>query len=513
MDPAQLIEEVLDGLQDNSTPQIWQPEPQNKPQCLAYRMAVSGRVMEIGYGGRAGGGKTDLALGLAGTHFKRALIMRREFPQLEGIIDRGNELFDAPFVYGIRKRWTLAEGRTITLGSMQYAGDWRKQQGKERDLIAIDEAAECPENAVRMVTGWARSKPGKHTLVLYLFNPPTTPEGEWIVNYFAPWIKPDYEGVRAKAGEVRWFVSIPEGKRDKSLEVPNGDPYLATDGRIYYPISRTFIPASRKDNPYLDEEYERRLDALPEPMRSIIRDGDFTLGHRDDEWQVIPTQWVLLAQERGRRTPKPAVNLRAIGVDVAHGGEDKTTIARLYGTWFDQIIEVPGSATPLGQDVARLVIKHMTHNATIGIDAVGYGSSAAEFLEGQLRKRVLKINAGAGSTKTRRADGTEQEATDKSGTYGFFNYRAEMYWRLREALDPESGEEICLPDDRELRVQLCAARYRLQRGRYLIEDKDNIRKRLKRSPDKAEAVLHAWATTTKSRLITSLLPETIIRGE
>lgn len=488
------IDNVLDPIfeaQSVST-HLWQPHPDNQPQCLAYHMAVNSDVMEIGYGGQAGGGKSDLMLGLAGTVFDKAYIFRSEYTQMDGLIDRGNEIYPETFVEGRKRGWTFNH-RVVRLRGLRD-GDWKKYQGQPKDFIAFDEAAEMPRKEVRSVTGWSRAIPGKRTLVLYGFNPPTSTEGQWIVEMFAPWIAPDYAGVRAEPGEIRWFVHATDASgKEEIIEVPNGDTYTHTDGQTYMPISRTFIPASRYDNPFLGDDYERRLDALPEPLRTLVKTGDMTLGIKDDEWQVIPTAWVLAAQERWT-AQKPEGALRAVGVDVAHGGADKTAVARIYGTWFD-LKDYPGIETPRGEDVAIRVHELMEgENAPVGVDAIGYGASAAERIRDDYNKFTLFINA-AKSTKAR----------DKSFTFGFRNVRAEMYWRFREALDPESGENIALPPSRDLRVELCAPRYRITAGNYVIEEKEEIKKRLNRSPDLADTIVIAWLvailTATKSEVV------------
>jgi N-acetylmuramoyl-L-alanine amidase len=469
------IEQRL-GVADEPDPElVWKPDPRNAPQCLAY--SLLNEVDEMGYGGQAGGGKSDLALGAAGTVFRRSLILRREFPQLRKLIERGDEIYPETFVGNPKSAWRFGD-RVITLGSVQFEKNWTKYQGWDVELLAVDEAAEMPEMAIRKISGWLRSSKGQHTLLLLLFNPPTTPEGEWIVRKFAPWVDPEYKGEPAESGEIRYFVLL---KDETEIEVENDQPYTDFDGETYLPIRRTFIKASRHDNPYLTAEYERRLNALPEPLRSQVKDGDFTVGMKDGDWQVIPTNWVLAAQERWNTTPKPKVKLRAVGVDPAHGGNDNTAIAKLYGNWFDEILSYPGIETPLGIDTARLVLDTMESAAVIGIDAVGYGASAAEQLEASPNLKVVKINAGSGSEKV-----------DKSGKFGFANLRAEMIWKFREALDPESGEDICLPPSRRLRVQLCSMNYEIRGGKYFIEPKVKIKERTGQSPDDAEAVIHAW---------------------
>lgn len=457
---------------------VWQPDPRNAPQCLAYELAKSGSVMEIGYGGQAGGGKTDLAIGLAGTVFENSRIMRREFPQLDGIIERGNQLFPVSFVGGIKKSWRF-DGHNIMLRSMQYDDDWKKYQGQPLDFLSIDEAAEFGEKSVRSLTGWLRSAAGKRTLILLGFNPPTSPEGEWIIKYFAPWIDPQYANPAA-SGEIRWLAHLPtEGNQDKVVEVADGTPF-EHEGQMVYPISRTFIKASRADNPYLGEEYERRLQSLPEPLRTIIKEGDFTVGGQDDPWQVIPTNWVLEAQARWREQSRPDVAQRAIGVDVAHGGADNTVISRLYGTWFDELIVEPGKATPDGDSVAIAVDRVWDKHAPIAVDAIGYGASATDIMIAW-SMAPLPINFGASSNRR-----------DKSQRFEFFNQRAECWWALRDALDPQSGEEICLPPSRTLRSDLCAPRFKIVRGKIQLEEKVKIKERLGRSPDEGDAVVLAW---------------------
>src|SRR4051812_26864916 len=44
--------------------------------------------------------------------------------------------------------------------------------------------------------------------------------------------------------------------------------------------------------------YASVLAGLPEELRRAYRDGDFSVGIRDADFQVIPTAWVLAAEAR-----------------------------------------------------------------------------------------------------------------------------------------------------------------------------------------------------------------------
>ena len=50
---------------------------------------------------------------------------------------------------------------------------------------------------------------------------------------------------------------------------------------------------------------------------------------------------------------------------------------------------------------------------------------------------------------------------------------------------------MALPPSRELRAELCSARYEPQINGIKLEDKDDIKKRLGRSPDYADAYVMA----------------------
>lgn len=463
-----LLTEMVDP-----TTNVWTPLP--GPQTDA----VNSPADVIGYGGAAGGGKSDMLLGVAMTAHERAIIFRRHFTDLVDLVERGDAILDgdATFVWGTKRRWELPDGRLIELGAVEHEKDKYKYRGRPHDLIGIDEAADFSESIFRFLSGWLRTtNPQQRTRVILTFNPPTTPEGEWIVRYFAPWLDTQHPNP-AQPGELRYFVRID----DADVEVPNGEPYKR-DGVTYQPQSRTFIKARVEDNPYLmATDYVTQLESLPEPLRSQLRYGDFSIGTSDDPWQCIPTAWVLEAQERGRKGVRPPLALRAVGVDVARGGGDNTAIAPLYGTWFDELLVYPGAETLNGAITADYVLRVLDgSDAPVYIDSIGYGASALDHLA-PLHERTVSVNNSSKSSRT-----------DKSGKYGFTNLRAESYWKLREALDPASGEDIALPPSRQLRVDLCAPRYKIQGGKIALESKDDIKKRIGRSPDYGDAVVLAW---------------------
>jgi hypothetical protein len=444
----------------------WQPLPGPQTAALESQADI------IGYGGAAGGGKTDLALGMAALKHYRSVIFRRVFPSVRGIIERSREIFargetHAKDSYNESLHlWRLADGRVIEFGAVQYEADKRKHQGQARDFIVFDEATEFPENIVRFIMAWNRTtRSDVQPQTLLTFNPPHDEDGQWVVKFFAPWLDPDYQGIRATDGELRWFTTV----NGVDTEVPEGTPGAK---------SRTFIAASLSDNPHLlNTGYGATIDSLPEPLRSLLK-GDFAAGRKADPWKVIPSEWVKRAMAR----PATGGQQRALGVDVARGGDDQTVIASLDGDSFT-LYTYPGTSTPDGPSVAALALQHL-RGGVIGVDVVGVGASVYDQLAPLAS--TIGINAGAGT-----------DESDKTHALRFVNVRAAMWWSFREALEDENLP-IALPDDNDLRVELCAPRFSIRNGRILVESKDDIRKRIGRSTDQADAVIMAWWAAHKN---------------
>ena len=443
---------------------------------------------------------TDLACGLALTKHEKTMILRENGTELTGVIDRLTELLGGRDGYnGQDKIWrtTTPDGkpRQIEFGSYPNPGDEAKYQGRPHDLLVYDEAANHRESAVRFLMGWLRTTtPGQRCRALLTFNPPTTAEGRWIIDFFGPWLNKKHPNP-AKPGELRWFATI----AGKDIEVPDNRPFiLKGDKRVYLfdpeqhrpeeivkPMSRTFIPSRVSNNPYLmGTGYVTTLQALPEPLRSQMLNGDFNAGIQDDPWQVIPTAWVEAAMARWQpKLPKPPMD--SMGVDVARGGKDNTVLSPRHGNWYDELITYPGSATPNGPQTAGLVIAATRDNAPIHIDVIGVGSSPYDFLR-EANQQVIGVNVAEGAT-----------ATDKSGRLRFFNLRSQLWWQMREALDPSSNTGIALPNDPRLLADLTAPKWCLRGSIVQVESRDEIVKRIGRSPDFASAVILAQMDTPK----------------
>jgi hypothetical protein len=468
----------------------WIPSP--GPQTEAY----FSRADVLLYGGQGGGGKTDLLLGLGLTAHRRSLIMRRKYANLSGILARVAEISGRD---GLRAapppRYATGDGRLIEFGAAQYADDVADWQGQPHDLLGLDEATQFLKSQVQFLMGWVRSTdPAIRCRTVLATNPPLSAEGEWVIGMFRPWLDLTHPKP-ARPGELRWFITAPDGS---DLEVPDARP-VELEGKVYIPRSRTFIPSALSDNPYLiDTGYQAQLDALPEPLRSAVRDGNFMLARQDDPWQVIPSAWIRAAQERWTPDGGRGQRMTAVGLDVAQGGSNQTVLSPRHGTWFAEQGCYPGRDTPDGPATSALVIQVLRDGAQVHIDmGGGYGQSVLDHLTPAGVRCKPMVPSGA------------SHATTRDGSLRFVNARAEWWWRLREGLDPDNGENIALPPDSGLAADLAAPRWELKAGgRIQIEGKPDLIDRLGRSPDKGDAAVLAWAEEPIPPQVLASMPTT-----
>lgn len=483
--PGERVE--LDALLDTD-PAIWRPLP--GPQTQAYESTAD----IIGYGGAAGGGKTDLACGKSLTQHRKVGIFRLNGTELTGVIDRFTELIGSRNGFnGKDNIWRISRPdgvkTQVEFGSFPNPGDERKYQGRPHDLLVFDEAANMREIQVRFLLGWLRTTVrGQRCQALLTFNPPTSVEGRWVIQFFGPWLDRKHPHP-ASPGELRWFATV-DGK---DVERPDGSPF-EHKGETITPLSRTFIPSRISDNPYLmGTGYMATLQALPEPLRSQMLNGDFSAGVKDDPWQVLPTVWVEAAMARWKKKDAPGKML-SLGADIAMGGDDNMVIAQRYEEmWFDEPIVYPGKNVPDGPTAAGYIIAATRNRAPQHIDLLGVGAKPYGHLM-ELRQDVTGVDMGEQTFEM-----------DENHTMGMFNVRSMLYWRFREALDPNNKSGIAIPPNKILLSELCAFTWQpvVIRGKTAIKvcGREDIIEKIGHSPDYATAYVLANMDTPSSAIL------------
>ena len=225
------------------------------------------------------------------------------------------------------------------------------------------------------------------------------------------------------------------------------------------------------------------LAALPEEYRMAYREGRFDVSLKDQSFQVIPTAWLADAKKRWQSRPPRDVPMCAIGCDVAQGGPDNTVLAIRHDGWFAELDVTPGSKTPDGASVAGLIASRRRHQAEVIVDmGGGYGASTKEHLE----ENGIKVIGYKGASSAKRKS--------ERGNFNFVNMRSYAYWKFREALDPSEyqGSPIALPEDSLLISDLAAPTFKMTKQGIRITPKEELVKKLGRSPDRGDAVVMAW---------------------
>jgi PBSX family phage terminase large subunit len=251
---------------------------------------------------------------------------------------------------------------------------------------------------------------------------------------------------------------------------------------IYAPEKNArFIQALPYDNPFLGEEYVQRLRQAfkhrPELVKAYVEGSWDELAGGDI---LIKHSWVLRAVNNNIRI---ANDRRVTACDVARLGGDETVIYNMVdGKVTDQLIYGDKETTYTAAQIIKMA--NMNNSDIIAIDACGMGGPVCDMVNNLImnnggKVRLLQINSASN------ADNDER----------FANLRAEMWFY---AADKIAEGQASIPNDQELIGQLSSVKYNPNGsgGRFLIEKKDEIKKRLDRSPDRADCFVYGlWATS------------------
>ena len=235
-----------------------------------------------------------------------------------------------------------------------------------------------------------------------------------------------------------------------------------------------YLPAKIHDNPHLPQSYLDSLESLKESDPAAYRrfvEGDWESADEPD--QLIAYDWTLAARDVERRDGK-----YVLGVDVARYGDDDTVLAHKKGNAIIELEYFHGLSLERTAAIVRSRIVDIPIDArNVMIDAVGLGAGVVDILRSQ-NFRVREVISGAKAIETR-----DQKMR-------FNNLRSQMWYHTRENL---RLKQLCFEtDDPRLREDLTAPRYTVTGDRIVkVESKDDIKKRIGRSTDAADAVVYA----------------------
>lgn len=191
-----------------------------------------------------------------------------------------------------------------------------------------------------------------------------------------------------------------------------------------------------------------------------------------DDLNVITPKMI----ERARALELPGHEAGAFGLDVARMGQDRSELYRDRGGVIRHVASWRKMPTSTMRQAAQTHVLRRPA-VPVGVDADGLG---------------------AGVYDEMRADGVKAVPFTAQGKIHqparFANRRSEIWWTFREEM--EDGLIDLDPADDDLAAQLQQPRWWLdKRGRIVVESKDDMAKRGKPSPDKADACIIARATS------------------
>ncbi len=208
---------------------------------------------------------------------------------------------------------------------------------------------------------------------------------------------------------------------------------------------------------------------------------------RVSEDVLIPYEWVELANERWKvlhaQNFKPRKSAR-LGVDVAGMGRDSSVLCPRYGNYIPEFKVHQSGGKADHMLVAGMVRVYLYNSkARAFIDTIGEGAGVYSRL----------IELGCDNAISCKFSESAANLHDLTGQYEFANMRAYLHWKMREWLNPKNNFQPAVPPDDQFMEEVTSTKWKFQsNGKIIIESKDDIKEKIKRSPDKMDAVANTF---------------------
>ena len=245
------------------------------------------------------------------------------------------------------------------------------------------------------------------------------------------------------------------------------------------PVWQDYMIKKRSDTYYLNANYNSNPFCTPELLAEINR---LKIDSYDDynhiyggEFKVIGDDILIssLAYNLAIERIIKDEGQERYGVDCARYGKDSSSVTKLKGLKHVFTNEYNQKSTT---ELARIVMKDVNHNKNvpINVDIGGLGAGTYDTLKDE-GYNVKEINFG----------GTSQ-LPDK-----YANIASEMWCAYKDNMN-----ETSIIHNLRLKKELTTRKYKIdKKGRWLIESKDDYKKRGYASPDHADSFLLAHLQT------------------
>jgi len=362
-------------------------------------------------------------------------------------------------------------------------------------LVIVDEASGVEEE---IWVGVDAVTPNLNAHVLAIGNP-TNPEGRFYKMFQDPMVvkhtitvfdTPNFTANNIQTAEqlVEYFTPPP----DMESETEQIKYVVEQQKKLASPIPALISPLT---------VYRRYIQWGPEhPMWEALIMAEFP---SQASTALIPLGLILKSVEVWKQIEKaqkdkafarevsvrPEWNIRTdgvheYGVDVARFGDDTTVVIEKTGGLIHKPVQWSKVDTAITTERVINNISLTDWRAVLRIDDIGVGGGVTDQLRKAKREnpdkyhyKVVPVNFSAGTSNTEK----------------WFNLRTEIYDNLAQMF---IDHEIAIPEDEDLVAELAAIRVEyVGKDAQIkkVESKANIKDRLKRSPDKADALALACA--------------------
>lgn len=234
-----------------------------------------------------------------------------------------------------------------------------------------------------------------------------------------------------------------------------------------YKTGKELIPglAGRKFVAMVEAKYGKNSNQYKSMITGEIPDEDVD--------SLIPISWI-------ERAEKAKVNYnfkfikRFLTWDVADGGDDLHVIKAWENTTEIDSVEIRNKKVEEVEPYVWRLLRRIGGNAIV-VDNDGIGRVATQLLEGSKDRRTEIIPF----------TGSDRASVSEPST--FYNRRHEAHWKLRELFEKNRISISSIPEQREELAAIKLVNHK--KGFIAIEPKIDLKTRLGRSPDRADAIM------------------------
>lgn len=328
-------------------------------------------------------------------------------------------------------------------------------------LVVITEASGIPQESFDAIEGLLTG----NSRLLLVGNP-----NRLVGEFYTAFNSPQYHKF------VLSCMDAPNVQRKKTV-IPGQVDWEWVDEHVHKAGWTTAIHPDEADPKEFGDFFWEGRWYRPSDLFRVKVQGDFP---RQGEGTLIPISWIQTAFERWQECEGKGEGFKKLGIDVAGMGADSSLIAHRR----DNVVEKLEAFSKLDHmETALRIKKRMDVEPCVAfVDTIGEGAGVySRLAEQKLNVVPVKFSEDA------------KGLNDLTGEREFYNMRAYCYWALRDALDPNLGGNLALPPDELLMEELTTTQWEIRsNGKIIIEPKEDIRDRIGRSPDRADAIAHTY---------------------